>query len=726
MARFFLRSALSSLGIALFSVFAASALAAGTLVASPTEGGPNTDQQGVPVDARVDRALLGNGGTGTGNTAMLSGATLTVGPTGTVRLQANTGNTQGGAPAGGNLCTSVALDWNRDIICNHASLQSETWYTFTLTGSLSTNSPAIETLAARTVYTFRTGGFEGGHNFLPPPIVTGGVPRPGSVIPTNARLRIYFNAGGTGGTTMQTSGSNSVLEPDNIQLMRVVDGEPQEANLLSCVTPGTACNMVWDQTGSQLIITPGKNASTYSGTVGTAITAGQKYLLMVNDGGPGSDQGPQNTAGMRLMGMNGPPFFAIFTATGADAVGPAVQATYPANAATGVDRALYDISIGFTEALDPLTVSGGTVALYQDNGDTSFDADTDTLITTTYVSYTAQDNTAHLSPSALLAASTKFFVVVRTGIKDIANNNLASQTVKSFTTGTNVNGGGSDAAGPSIRSINADNFSLAVTFSEPMKFDASVNRTKPSSTNASMVNNARNWKLKMLPEGFTFDLTASGRTIQYDPPTRTVVFGGLMMPPSQAFAIQAKTSSGVTRVQDLSANLLSPYSGTGTTRSMNDTQGMSDSGDFNFFTNGLRPKMVLPMSPIAGTTTNYEIMLATSAAIPSGGKLVFTFPTGFSTSANCGTKATLPMNDDINGPGAGTITIASIACDNVERTVRVTTGGAATQASDMLHFLIQAIVNTPVPSSSGTDGYRIDIQTQTSTGTLLESMTSMP
>ncbi|MDD5054935.1 MAG: carboxypeptidase regulatory-like domain-containing protein [Candidatus Peribacteraceae bacterium] len=697
-------------------------------LAAGAQGGPNDGQQGVPVDARIDRVFLGSGGSD--STITLSGATVTLS---TVSLKANTGNLEEGAPSGPNLCTSLSIDFFRNIVCNHAPLEPELWYTLTLSGGLNgikSQTPSIQTLATSRTYAFRTGGFQGGGNFLPPPSILGGVPRPGSVVPINAKLRVYFNVGGTGSTTMKTSGLNSVLNTQNVFIAEVVNGEPQELNLLAC-EGGANCNMSWNATGNELIVTPGWQAPggsvAYNAT--GALVPGNKYLFVVESGGgPGGAPGIQNTADGNLMGQ---PFFTMFTATGADSIGPTVRAVYPSSGSTLVDRATYDISIGFSEAIDPATVTGGSILFYRETAGAGFSAAQDTLVTGTYVSYTSKDNTAHLSPSALLDDTVKYYIVVTTNIKDISGNALQYQTVRAFTTTDQINGGGtSDGTAPRITGVNADNFSIAVTFSEAMLFDASVNKAKTSSDSMDAVNNARNWKLAMTPEGFTYDLSANGRTITYDPPSRTLIFGGLMMPPGQGFVMQASTSSGVVRVKDLSSNLLSPSTATGSVRSMDETMGMmipgQEGGDFNFFQNGLRPKMVMPMTPVAGATTNYDVMFATSRVLPLGGTITLTFPTGFSTAGTCSTKASIPLNDDINGPGTGTVGIASIACNNVDRSVTVTTNLAATQAEDMLHFVVQGIVNTPVPTSPGAEGYRISMQTKSTTGALLESVTSMP
>lgn len=73
-----------------------------------------------------------------------------------VKLQANTGNTQAGSPTGTNLCTSLTLAIGVTLTCNHSALTKNTWYTFTLTTGVKSNTG--DALSANVARAFRTIG----------------------------------------------------------------------------------------------------------------------------------------------------------------------------------------------------------------------------------------------------------------------------------------------------------------------------------------------------------------------------------------------------------------------------------------------------------------------------------------------------------------------------------------------------------------------------------------
>ncbi|MBL7870949.1 MAG: DUF3494 domain-containing protein [Cyclobacteriaceae bacterium] len=104
-----------------------------------------------------------------------------------------------------------------------------------------------------------------------------------------------------------------------------------------------------------------------------------------------------------------------------DKVLPMVQTTEPLNGAAGIARNKA-VSIGFSEAMNPSTITDLTFTLKQ--GATS-------VVGTVAYSGT----TATFTPSALLSASTMYTATITTGAKDLAGNALAANTVWSFTTG---------------------------------------------------------------------------------------------------------------------------------------------------------------------------------------------------------------------------------------------------------------------------------------------------
>lgn len=717
------------LGALLFLAFADRAFAfTGTSI-----GGPPDAQTGVPLDAFVNRQF----------DATLSGATVN---TTNVTLKANTGNALNGAPTGSNLCTVTMLISNNMIVCEHAPLSVSTWYSFSIgTGVKSSTGVA---LASALKYQFQTTSFAGGAGFISPPSVLGSVPRPGLVLPINAKMRVYFGIGGSStGTTMRTSTTGSILSPVNVQIFAATNGQPTNAtNLLACATVGasasapTDCNMSYSSTGSILTLTPGKKAPAGSvATTGTALTAGQQYVMIVK-GAVAGVGGARNTENIPMM----KDYYVTFTATGSDIVGPDVKSSFPQNAATGVDREV-TIGIGFKEAVDPSTVSGSSVRLYLDNNSDGAVDGGDTLVTGTSVEYAADQGTAFLSPNTLLAATGAYVILVTSGIKDLAGNAFDSDPatggnqnrVITFTTGSGINGGGgTDAAGPRLQYANADNSSIAVTFNEPVKFNVVANDKKSGSTGNYDVNNMSNWTLEA-PSGSPVNLT--GKSIQYLPSKMTLVIGNLSLPPNSTFKLKAVTSSGAAKIRDLSANTVDttgspPRSeATGTVKSVADTGGQvgpgGGGGSFDFGANGMNgssPAVLMPMTPVAGKASTYQATIGVPTSIGTGGTINLTFPVGFSFTSSCSTALSTPDNADINGLSRGVVGIQSISCDNSSRTITITTSAAATVAGDRLRFQFQGINNSSVVATSSDPGYTVTILTKSPAGAALDSRTSMP
>ncbi|WP_341525543.1 DUF4082 domain-containing protein [Nostoc sp. UHCC 0302] len=118
----------------------------------------------------------------------------------------------------------------------------------------------------------------------------------------------------------------------------------------------------------------------------------------------------------------------VFTSsTVTDTTPPTVSSRTPASGATGVSTGT-SVTATFSEAMDSATINTNTVELRNPSS---------TLVSAT-VSYAA--NTATLTPSSALAASTTYTATVKGGgidprVKDQAGNALAANSTWSFTTG---------------------------------------------------------------------------------------------------------------------------------------------------------------------------------------------------------------------------------------------------------------------------------------------------
>ena len=110
-----------------------------------------------------------------------------------------------------------------------------------------------------------------------------------------------------------------------------------------------------------------------------------------------------------------------------DLTPPTVSATTPASAATAVSRTA-NITVTFSEAMDPATISTNTIEL----------RDPSNALVAAAVTYSATNRRATLNPTPTLAALTTYTVTVKGGatdprVKDVAGNALSTSTIWSFT-----------------------------------------------------------------------------------------------------------------------------------------------------------------------------------------------------------------------------------------------------------------------------------------------------
>jgi Ice-binding-like/Bacterial Ig-like domain len=114
------------------------------------------------------------------------------------------------------------------------------------------------------------------------------------------------------------------------------------------------------------------------------------------------------------------------TGNAPDVTLPTVNSTDPLGSSTGVARNKV-ISIGFSEGMDPLTITSSTFSVMQ--GTTPISG-----------AVTYSGTTATFTPANLLAGSTTFIASISKGAKDLAGNALAAATTWSFTTSSATTG----------------------------------------------------------------------------------------------------------------------------------------------------------------------------------------------------------------------------------------------------------------------------------------------
>jgi len=670
-------------------------------------GGPQNGMQGVTTDVWIDR----------GFSEPLAPATVT---TSSVLLQTNTGNTQGGAPTGENNCTSVTLgDSNARVFCNHNALTANTWYTFKITTAVT--DVAENPLATNFTASFMVSSFGGGTEFNPPPMIFGSSPASGQSLPTNGKIMLNFSR------PMTQDGAGSVLSITNVKLFSTTNNNPSGSNLFT-----TTSGWAWNSTSNVLLIPL------------PSLTVGNTYrlIVMAENGNFACTTCVKSTDGLPLMGQN---FIVDFTASAVDNTAPAVSGSLPASGATGVDRALYDYSISFNESLNPASVSTSTVKLYCNDTDTSAGngcagtnsnavdgTDVDLSAVAQAPILDPDGRTVHVSLGATLPqASDNYYIRIvsgGSGVKDMVGNAIGADVIIPFRFGSNVNGGATDSSGPRVLFANADNFGIFITLSEAMLSDVSSSAAKTTSSGANDVNNASNWTIETTNDNVNYStVNLTGKEVFYEGYSATLQIEGLMMPPNQRFRV-----TGSTAIRDLSGNALdSGYlTASGTVGSSGDTGGNlgpnSGGGQVDFFTRASDPINVFPMAGMVGANTRYRVEFRAPTAITAAGKITLTYPSGFSFGGTCTTLPTDTFeNQDINGQSTGTVTISSVVCDSVSRTITLTLGATGVVASDRLQFVIQGVINSTIAKEPGTTGYTVGIKTYNASNLLLDSLTSM-
>jgi glucose/arabinose dehydrogenase len=173
--------------------------------------------------------------------------------------------------------------------------------------------------------------------------------------------------------------------------------------------------------------------------IAATLAANTPYWLMYNTNGDNNLSYDTGTAGQGTW-SNATPFgtwpatfgtssrwnakFSIYATTGADTTAPAVVSTTPVSGATGVAPDA-PITVRFSEDMAAGTITPANLELRGPGG---------TLINRA-VTYDTAGQTATITPSAALAASTQYTVTVRTGVTDAAGNALPAGHQFSFTTG---------------------------------------------------------------------------------------------------------------------------------------------------------------------------------------------------------------------------------------------------------------------------------------------------
>lgn len=242
--------------------------------------------------------------------------------------------------------------------------------------------------------------------------------------------------------------------------------------------------------------------------------------------------------------------------TAPDTTAPTVISVTPVNGAAGV-TVTDALNLTFSEPMDQVTINGSTVTLTN--------SATLTLIPAT-VAYSADTNTATLTPTSPLTFGTGYVVTVGVAAKDLAGNPLAATFTSTFTTAT-----APDVTPPTVLSAVPSNGAtnvavltpVTVTFSEAMN---------PATINTSTI------MLRLTSNG----VVISG-SVSYDGFSNTATFA----PSAGTLAYGIGYTLSVSGVADVAGNALAaPFSATFTTVAAPDTN----------------PPTVTTTSPLNGAT----------------------------------------------------------------------------------------------------------------------------
>ncbi|HLD19783.1 MAG TPA: carboxypeptidase regulatory-like domain-containing protein [Patescibacteria group bacterium] len=562
-----------------------------------------------------------------------------------------------------------------------------------------------------------TGGAAGAGAIFGGPIMAGGdffvmgsMPYQGAIdVPTNIKLI---------GVKFSAPLDQSTMTASNIYLFNYTD-DPTAASKIA----GT------------LAYNSGQSAVTFTPT--SVLTASKKYRLVVT-------RSVKNSFGVPIAGMPQPgstepgPFMTDFkTGTGADSNAPQIvdnKIQSEALTQASVSTSIPEIGIRFNEDMDPTTFTSSSFLLQYDatydGGDGFAEADFatgQTPLTTVSgtVEYDPFGRVAHLWFNGTLSTQKDFRITLQGNtVKDIAGNYLdgdfdgvaGGNYTYVFAT-NNVQ----DTTAPQISWADSDGFKLSVKFNAAMK--------------KSTVTSASNWTLT----GSSGVVSISGAHIEYDAFDNSVHFDGLSLTESQQYTIAASSNiKGLNNVAvDTSNNskqfTVHGFSGAGakgcTATGFEFGCGTNDAFNPNVMT--FMPINVWPMNSFSNQTSRYNISFPVTKAIASGGMIELVFPVGFDVSQAAQSNADTEsfMNKDINGPGTGTVTMASVTGNASTRKVTIVTSGAS-QANDYLTFELKNIVNGPasvIDWASNTGGHKVEITSKDSTSKTLEGpLSSMP
>lgn len=587
-----------------------------------------------------------------------------------------------------------------------------------------------------------TGSFGAGETFgagaFTPPRVTGSTPPPGSIsVPLNTKIVLNFSE------SMSRDEGGYMLK-NSFNLFRLSD-----AGTETNITSAAVLAVTLDSTTKNATVTL---ASGFNGGVFESNTKYRLKVLGSAKAASGLSLAPPDMSSMVVYQSD------FKTGTTSDTAAPTIIGTYPDQGAASVPVNVGALSIAFSKDMDISTLSTNT--LYLSIGSSAVNGT---------MEYRPLERMAFFVPKSVLNPNTTYTLNVTTDVKGLNGTALANAMARTFTTG------GADSTGPKLAFVNADEYRIALSFSEPVnaaKIVDTINWTS-SVLNPDVYNVLKYGDAGFNPASAGTVISLSSARFSYEAFTNTVIIEGISLPSAaigKELYLSLNTTGNVLR--DQSGNLLDETGASVRTTLQNSAMTMGALGpmamssdafstmggfvptNFSTSTFGFAPPVeARPFNMMAGQTTNYGIRIPISKQIPTSGVVVLTFASGFDVS---GAKQDInsPMRTDMNGPGTGAITFkcatnvaggkscagtanaddtgaaqGGLADDGVvvnpsARTVTVYLSAATNVAGhDFLGFDLAGIKNSTVPKDFNTSGYTVDVKTMNGS-TLLESMTS--
>jgi len=592
---------------------------------------------------------------------------------------------------GDNLCTSVSYNpfpsnFEPPAKCNLSARLTAggASYTFTVTPNvydLSGNALDQDAFTAgnqsySATFTTGSGSFTSAN--ITPPTVLGASPFQGSRnVPTNiAKISVEFNQASMDLTTFTNS---NIFLSGGLTLGSFSFSTSTGRNVLTATITGTvAAN------------------TAYTLTVGTGVRTAQAIPLPVA-------------------------YTTTFTTgTSADTSAPVIVGVLPTNGST-ITANTSDFVFTFDDALDGTTATSGAITLGISGG----------ANLPGNVRYDAVAKEGHFTTSNVLPVGQSLVLTIKgASIRNISNVLLGTDVTRTWT----VEPSNTDTTGPAILFVNANEFSVAITFNEAV--------------NATDATTLGNYTVTVGGTAQTLSALA-GHTLTYDASTRTAKLSGLRVAPGVSIVVSA------TGIKDISGNLPNAaMSGSATVSSSSGSGGMfvdpgSFSGnvfgtkvDFSSSGIGFMPSgSIRPSSSFISASSTYAFELPVSKQIDDGGSIVITFLSGdFGLCCVATTSSKNPflasINSDINGSSDGTIAVNTMVTSATAKTITLTlkaTGSGITgtrksgsDEHDFLKFSLADMVNPSVPKDMNTSGYSISVTSKNSAGALLETFSVNP